>query len=335
MKRSIFALLALSSSSLLLSQTPTLSTSARTATHTGLQLRGPETVAQQDPKRVVATVEGKPVTAEQALSLLKQIPENQRSASGNLDQLLEQMYMLDHFSGEAVKANLQNQSPWKEDLDFTRERILAQAYLQHMTAGDSPAAQAAKQYYDAHSNEFEQAKLSGILVGFAPPGTPTQPGKAVRTEEEARAKADDLEKKLKTGADFATLARTDSDNPQSAAKGGDLGEISLNDPKLPASIRTAIAGLQSGQISEPVQIPSGFYIFKTVSRTKLPFSEVRSQLIMRQIYDQYKIQVKDPAFFNASNTPSLANPSGNAPQPNPQSAPAPGTPAKPSASPAH
>jgi hypothetical protein len=341
MKRSIFALLALSGCSLLWSQTTTAPQTrygpgqSGASQGTSLQLRGPETVAQQDPKRVVATVDGKPVTAEQALGLLKQVPENQKSASGNLDQLLEQMYIIHHFFGEAEKANLQNESPWKEDVEVTRERILAQAYLQHLTAGDSPAAQAAKQYYDAHSGEFEQVRLSGILVGFAPPGTPKTPGKIVRTEEEAHAKADDIEKKLKTGTDFATLARTDSDNPQSAAKGGDFGKINLNAPNLPSAIKTAVTALQPGQVSDLVQIPGGFYIFKTTGRSKIPFTEVRSQLIMRQIYDQYKVQVKDPGFFNAGNTPSLANPSGNAPRPNPQRAPAPGTPAKPSTSPSH
>ncbi|MGH6878325.1 MAG: peptidylprolyl isomerase, partial [Rhizomicrobium sp.] len=193
---------------------------------------------------------------------------------------------------------------------------------------DSPKANAAQQYYDAHANEFQQVKLSGILVGFAPPGTPNRPGRVVRTEEEARTKAESIEKKLKTGAAFATLARTDSDNPESAPKGGDLGTLALYSPNLPPTIKTAIANLSPGAISDPVQIRGGFYIFKVISRNKVPFDQVRAQIIMQQIYAQYKLEVKDPNFFNAGNTPSLAHPQGDSNGTGTR-APVPGTPAQP------
>ncbi|MGH9581548.1 MAG: peptidylprolyl isomerase [Bryobacteraceae bacterium] len=332
MKRSIFVFLAFSGASLLFSQALAPAAKPGSAAQTGLQIRGPENVAQQDPQRVVATIDGKPVTAKQALGLLNELPANQKSRAGNnLDQVLEQMYMLDHFSGEAERSNLQNQQPWQQDIAFTRERILAQAYLQRLTAAGSPEANAAQQYYNVHPNEFQQVKLSGILVGFAPPGTPSKPGRVVRTEEQARARAEDIEKKLKAGANFATLARTDSDNPESASKGGDLGTIDLDAPNLPPTIKTAVAALPPGQLSDPVQVRGGFYIFKVISRTKRPFSQVRAQIIMQKIYARYKIDVKDPAFFSganpeASSTPSLAHPAGSAPPPPP------GIPAKPSPS---
>jgi peptidyl-prolyl cis-trans isomerase C len=330
MKRCILVLLALSGSALW-PQTSASGNLARLTSQSSSGLQAAEKIAQQDPKRVVATIDGTPVTAEQALTLLKEIPDNQRP-SGNLESVLERMYLISQLSNQALQQNLQNQSPWKQDLQFTRDQILAQAYLQHLNTPGSAAAQSAKQYYDSHPEEFEQTRLSGIFVAFAAPGTPNAAGKIVRTEEEARAKADDLEKKLKAGSDFATLARTESDNQASAANGGDLGVVNSNDPRLPASIKTALANLQPGQISEPVRIPNGFYIFKVVSRTKMPFDDqLRSQIITKQIFDQYKIQVKDPAFFatNATNTPSLANPSPNKPPTASVPSQTPATPAKP------
>lgn len=320
MKRSIFVLLALSGASLLFSQAPApkSGTSASTAS-------GPENVARQDPNRVVATVGGQPVTAKQAMDLLNQFPASQRSRA-NLPQLLDQLYVLDRFSNEALKANLENQSPLKEDIALSRERLLAQAYVETLTKADDSRAKAAQQYYNAHASEYVQVKLSGILVGFAPPGTPSAPGKAVRTEEEARTRAQDIEKKIKAGAKFETLARAESDNPQSAPKGGDLGTIDLWAPNLPPTIKTAVAALQPGELSEPVQVRGGFYIFKVNSRNQVPFDQVRSQIILEQVYAQYKLDVKDPNFFHTGNTPSLAHPAGSA------AAPQPGTPAQPSPS---
>lgn len=331
MKRSILVLLAFSGAPLLFPQTqkPSLQTGG-TAQNGALQVRGPENVARQDPSRVVATVDGKPITAKQAMDMLDQFPASQRSRAGNLAQLLDQLYILDRLSSEGLKTNLQSQSPWKEEIALARKRLLAQAYVQTQTTADSARAKAAEQYYNAHANEYVQVKLSGILIGFAPPGTPSTQGKNVRTEEQARAKAEDIEKRLKAGAKFETLAHADSDNPESAPKGGDLGTIDLWAPTLPATIKTAVAALQPGELSEPVQIPNGFYIFKVNSRTQVPFDRVRSQIILQQIYAQYKLQVKDPEFFNTGRTPSLAHPPGGATLSRP--APVPGTPAHPSVS---
>lgn len=326
MKRSIFVLLAFSGAPLLFSQTSAPASKPGSASQTGaLEVRGPESVAQQDPTRVVATVGGKPVTAKQALDLLNQLPASQRSRA-SLPQLLDQLYVLNTFSNEALKASLQNQSPLKEDIALSRERLLAQAYVETLTTADGAHAKAAEQYYNAHTGDYVEVKLSGILVGFSPPGTPSKTGKTVRTEEEARARAQDIEKRIKAGAKFETLARAESDNPQSASKGGDLGTIELWAPNLPPTIKTAVAALQPGELSEPVQVRGGIYIFKVNSRNQVPFDQVRSQIILEQIYAQYKLDVKDPNFFSTGNTPSLAHPGGSAP------APQPGTPAKPSPS---
>ena len=167
-------------------------------------------------------------------------------------------------------------------------------------------------------------KISGILVAFSPPGTPASNGAGSRTEAQAEEKATDLEKKIKGGADLATLARAESDNQQSAAQGGALGSFLIGEPGIPPDIKAAIAKLQPGQVSEPVRVNNGFYILKLDSRTHLPFEQVRpritqtlqnekTQAVLNEERDKYKVQVQDPDFFNASsapgpNIPSLARP---------------------------
>ncbi|MBV9297078.1 MAG: peptidylprolyl isomerase [Acidobacteriaceae bacterium] len=303
-----------------------------------LKPRGPEAVAQRDPNRVVAVIDGKQITAQQALDLLKPLPPQERQRfQSQLPQLVQQIYMQHQIADEATKLNLDQQSPWKEQLQMARANILTQAYFNQMSKNaSSTPGQDPKQYYDSHQDEFDQVKLSGIIIGFNPPGTSASNPNVTRSEQEAQQKADDLEKKIKAGNDFTALARTESDNKQSAAKGGDLGTFTTGDAGLPPSVKDVMVKLQSGQVSEPIRIPNGFLIIKVDSRTKQSFDQARAGIVqklqneknqaaLKQEVDKYKIQVQDPDFFNAStapapNIPSLqkpTSPQASQPQPKP------------------
>ncbi len=249
-------------------------------------------------------------------------PQDRKRFEANLQTLLQQLYMENQISDEATKMSLDQQSPWKEQLQLARANILTQAYLDKMSKGASGTPADPKQYYDAHAAEFDQVKISGILVSFSPPGTPASNAATSRTEAQAREKVTDLEKKIKAGADLATLARTESENQQSAARGGELGTFLTGDPGVPPDIKAAVAKLQPGQVSEPINVGGGLYIIKLDSRTRMPFEQARAgitqrlqnektQTILNQERDKYKVQVQDPDFFNASNAqhiPSLQRP---------------------------
>src|SRR5581483_12123519 len=56
-----------------------------------LKVRGPEAVAKQDPNKVVAVINGHSITAQQALDILRQIPEDQRQRIPSLANLLQQV----------------------------------------------------------------------------------------------------------------------------------------------------------------------------------------------------------------------------------------------------
>jgi hypothetical protein len=321
-------------------QAPASQTPASPAAAPSIKPRGPEAVAAEDPNRVVAVMDGKQITAKQALDMLRPFPPEQRKQyESNLSNLIQQVYMREQLADAARKVNLDQQSPWKEQIDFNRDNILAQAYLAHLSsnAGKSAVIEDPQKYYDSHPGDFDSVKLSGIFVSFSPPGTPASAGGGhARTESDAREKVDEVEKKLKAGGDFSTLARTESDNQQSAAKGGDLGTYNTGDPNIPADIKAAIVKLQTGQYSEPVNIPNGFLIVKMDSRTKLTFDQARpriiqsmqnekSKAVVQEELSKYKIQVQDPDFFNASNAPATHVPSlqrpGSAPTPPPSPKP--------------
>jgi parvulin-like peptidyl-prolyl isomerase len=291
----------------------------------------PAPSASQDPNRVVATINGQKITAKQVEEMLKPFPPEQRKQiDANLSKFVEQLYTRQQLAEAAQKLNLEQQSPWKEQIELNRRGILANAYVAHLSdqaAKETP--EDPQKYYDAHKGEFEFAKLSGIFVGFNPPGTPANNNAAnVRTEEAAHEKANELEKKLAAGGDFSALARAESEH-QSASKGGDLGNWPINDPqvKLPAEIKTAVAKLQPGQVSEPVKLPGIYLIVKLDSREVTPFDKVKSDIeqklqnertqnVVKKETEKYAIHVEDQAFFSnggaatasAPKIPSLQRP---------------------------
>ena len=94
------------------------------------------------------------------------------------------------------------------------------AFSLDQVPGGAPKAtpQEIQAYYNAHQAEYqqpEQARSRHILI--------KSPGGAAKTDAEAKAKADALLKQIQGGADFAELAKKNSEDPGSGAQGGELG----------------------------------------------------------------------------------------------------------------
>ena len=82
-------------------------------------------------------------------------------------------------------------------------------------------------YYDAHKAEYEKLHARHILVRMHGSTVPVKPGAKDLSEEEALAKAQDLEKRIKAGEDFSMLAGAESDDTGSAINGGDWGRSAM------------------------------------------------------------------------------------------------------------
>ena len=94
---------------------------------------------------------------------------------------------------------------------------------------------------------------------------------------EAKAKAEELLKQIKGGADFVKLVKENSGDPTSAAKDGDFGTIHKTD-RLPDPVKTAIFATQAGQVTDPVRQPNGYYLFKVVEIGPPAFEQVKEQV---------------------------------------------------------
>jgi peptidyl-prolyl cis-trans isomerase D len=100
----------------------------------------------------------------------------------------------------------------------------------------------------------EERRASHILIKLAQ-------GTDAEAEKAAMARIQDLRAKLQAGADFAMLARKHSEDPGSAAQGGDLGFVGRG--ALEKEFEQALFALKrSGELSVPVRTSYGLHLIK-------------------------------------------------------------------------
>ena len=131
------------------------------------------------------------------------------------------------------------------------------------------------EYYESQRGQYvvpEAVHARHILIGVAENAPAEQLA-------QAKAKAETILAEVKDkGGDFAALARKESQDPGSAATGGDLGFIQ-RDVTVPA-FEQALFALQPGQVGL-VQTPYGFHVIKAEERREgrvIPLEEVKGEL---------------------------------------------------------
>jgi len=87
---------------------------------------------------------------------------------------------------------------------------------------------------------------------------------AVHTDEEVRIRINQIALRIRGGDDFATLARSNSQDSLSAAKGGDLGWVNPGD--LVPEFEEVMNSLKPGQISDPFKTQFGWHIAEVLGR---------------------------------------------------------------------
>ena len=97
-----------------------------------------------------------------------------------------------------------------------------------------------------------QYRLQQILISV-PENAPSE------EVQRRRAEAERVRQALVDGADFETIAASESDGQQ-ALEGGDLGWRSRNE--IPSMFAELVPQLEEGQISEIIRSPSGFHILR-------------------------------------------------------------------------
>jgi len=159
------------------------------------------------------------------------------------------------------------------------ERIKVQYLVldaQSLVSDGTPGEEELQELYEAEKDRFtkpERRRVRHILIALDAAADET-------AEEAAKETIAQIRERIKAGEDFAALAKELSQDPGSAAQGGDLGliEKGLMDP---AFDQVAFAA-EVGKLSDAVRSPFGYHLIEVTeiepAFTK-PFEEVKDELI--------------------------------------------------------
>jgi peptidyl-prolyl cis-trans isomerase D len=148
-----------------------------------------------------------------------------------------------------------------------------------------------KQAYSASMDNFrmpERVKARHILISTK--------DKSDAEKKQLLAKAQDLLKQLRKGADFAELAKKNTDDPGSKENGGDLG-WAVHGQYVP-EFEKAVWTLKPKEISDVITSQFGYHILQVMDKEPArvkPFDEVKADLLVQLKKDRLSDTIQNTA----------------------------------------
>lgn len=156
------------------------------------------------------------------------------------------------FQQELTRRNL-TAADMREGLrrDMLVDKVLEREVIAKITVTDQDVTD----FFNANRAQFNRAeeayRVAQIVVTpVRDPEIGNRTGNDATTPQEASSKAQMLMERLKSGASFAELAADFSEDPQTAARGGDLGFVPISALKqAPPSLRDAVLKAEPGTVN--------------------------------------------------------------------------------------
>lgn len=255
------------------------------------------------PEELFATVNGEKISTKEFDSFVTAVSNGSITSDKLTEvqrkQLTDRLIGIHVAASEAIKAGMDKQADTAVQLSLWRNNILSDAIVKQYTEKNPTTDADIQAEYDTQVAAMpREYKARHILV---------------KTKEEA----DALLVQLKGGADFAALAKKNSQDPGSAANGGDLGWFS------PASMvkefGQAVTQLENGKMTEtPVQTQYGFHIIKLEeSRAPTPpaLADVKTQvesLVKNKKVEKYLEELRKTAKVEVNTAAAASSTSSSA-----------------------
>ena len=226
-----------------------------------------------------------------------------------ITQFINSQMQQANMTQEQFQKRLKEQNQTLESLREEARKQIAIQKLQDKTNGKVglPSDKEVEDFYNANKQQF----VSQRGVALAEISVDPQPNEGMqddaKSDAEAKQKIDLIYQQLKSGADFATVARARSEDTY-GPRGGDIGFATEEDLKRngfpPELVSQFFGPMQVGSYTEPVLLRNQWYIFKlqgkqlqTENRT-LDSPDVRSQ-ITEALINQRK-QILNTALLEVS-----------------------------------
>ena len=238
-------------------------------------------ISLQAAEDVIARVGDQEIKASQILPYLNNLSEADRSAllknPAALSQAVRTLILQQILFKEAASAGWDKTPEIAAQLDRLRQGAVAETYLQSIAKVPDgyPSEDDMKAVYEARKADLQvpaQIRLAQIYIAI--------PKDAAKdAQDKAKLRIDEISKTAKAG-DFSAVAREKSEERETASKGGEVGWLA--ESQIQPEIRSKVASLPKGAVTDPVRLPDGWYVIKVLDVKEAhtaTFDEVRSQLI--------------------------------------------------------
>jgi len=199
-------------------------------------------------ERIVAFVNGKPITKTEFDSEWNDLPEANRARyekEGGKQLFLNDLVDHELLLQEARKQGLDQSDAFRDRVRRYKEKLLEQELLKdRINTAVEPTKEELDRYYEQHANEL----LTPLKVRVSQMLLPNLSA------------AKDLETQVNRGGDFSKFAQRYSIDGKTKARGGDLGPYrkGLVIPEVDEVLRS----LKPGMISAPIKTEAGYYLVK-------------------------------------------------------------------------
>ena len=222
----------------------------------------------------VAIVNGKAVPMARVNALKAQIEASGQPIAPEMDKMIkDEVIAREVFMQEAARRGLAASDAYKQQMEMARQTVLIRALFEDFQKKNPVTDAEANAEYDkfVQANGGNEYKASHILV-----------------ESEDRAKA--IIAEVKAGKSFEDIAKKESKDPGSGARGGDLDWANPNN--YVPEFTEALIKLKKGEMTDmPVKSQFGWHIIRMDDerQAEMPkFDDVKPQ-IMQQL-QQTKLQ---------------------------------------------
>lgn len=262
-------------------------------------------VADPSSSEVAASVNGKPISMKEVEDLLNQQMQGQQAQLSKLELSQARLQILDNLiqkevlfqraekenllptedeitkyindqiqqrgiTEDALEAELKKNNQTKASLREDTRKLLAIQKLQDRITNKvkNPSDKIVEDFFNSNKEAFVRPRGVQLAVITVDPKENKGLVDDAKTDADAKLKADAIFQQLKTGADFATVARARSED-QYGPRGGDLGFAAEDDLKgkgFPDDLVGKFFSMDIGSYTEPVKVPGAYYIFKLVGR---------------------------------------------------------------------
>jgi parvulin-like peptidyl-prolyl isomerase len=262
---------------------------------------GANLCAQQAQQEAIASMGAQQLRTIDLKRLIEALPPEARKRLagdlGALDRLVREELVRQVILTEARQQAWDKKPDVQLLMERAREQALLQAYVNSLArpAASYPSEDEIKGYYEASKASFTQPaefQLAQIFIASAEDADKSAAANAQKKAVDIAARVQ------KTPADFARIAKENSEHKDSAAKGGDMGWVP--ETQLIPEVRAAVASMTKGEVSAPIRSASGWHIIRLADRkpsVTRPLPDVRDQLVasmrMRKAQEAERRYIED------------------------------------------